>query len=102
MVYPQPLSKSLPLEPTPSADAPAAEDEISPIDLQVPLREFSSFLLGLATVPVLAGICAARACAEQLPELGDMGEEVFRGDRLPVLRFPKSEAGDGSESEEKN
>ena len=105
MVYPQPLSENASSENAssenePFADAPPPDEQMPPIDWQAPLREFSSLVLGLATVPVLAGLCVARACAERLPELGDMGEEIFRGTRLPVLRFPNTEeSGDREERE---
>ena len=55
-----------------------------------PLFKFSldaKILVGLATVPVLAGMVGVRALAEGLRELGSLSEEIFRGDRLPVLEF---------------
>lgn len=48
------------------------------------------WLLSAATVPLLAGLLAQRALAEGLRELGVLSEELFRGDRLPVLHFPES------------
>jgi hypothetical protein len=48
-------------------------------------------LLSVATVPVLAGMLAGQAISKGLQELGTMSEEIFRGDRLPVLEFPTSE-----------
>jgi hypothetical protein len=34
---------------------------------------------------------AGQAMAKSLQELGTISEEIFRGDRLPVLEFPSSE-----------
>ncbi len=44
-------------------------------------------LVGLAVVPVLIGIVGVRAIADGLQQLGALSEEIFRGDRLPVLDF---------------
>lgn len=46
--------------------------------------------LSLATAPVLLCLIAARAFSDKLHDLGQMSEEVFRGDRLPVLTVPNS------------
>ncbi|MBD1924325.1 hypothetical protein H6F77_25110 [Microcoleus sp. FACHB-831] len=45
-------------------------------------------LLSLATGPLLLGVLATKALAECLDAAGAASEEVFRGDRLPVLHFP--------------
>jgi hypothetical protein len=47
--------------------------------------------VSLATFPVLLGILAAHSLAENLRELGQASEEIFRGDRLPILNFPEPE-----------
>lgn len=44
--------------------------------------------LSLATVPVLIGVLGGRAILQAVQELGQLSEEVFRGDRLPLLTFP--------------
>lgn len=49
----------------------------------------SDILLSLATVPLLAGLLASKAVGECLKSLGSDSEEVFRGDRLPLLNFPQ-------------
>ncbi|HIK55004.1 MAG TPA: hypothetical protein IGS37_07565 [Synechococcales cyanobacterium M55_K2018_004] len=46
--------------------------------------------LSVATIPLLAGLVASRAIAELVKTLGQTSEELFRGDRLPVLRFTPS------------
>jgi hypothetical protein len=48
----------------------------------------STLLVGVATVPVLAGIVVGKALAQVAQELGSLSEELFRGDRLPLLQFP--------------
>ncbi len=55
-----------------------------------PLFRFSiesKVLVGLTTLPVLAGMVGVRALSEGLRELGSLSEEIFRGDRLPILDF---------------
>lgn len=52
----------------------------------------SEVLLSLAAAPLLVGLRAGQALAKFLQEVGEASEEVFRGDRLPVLNFPTAEA----------
>ena len=49
----------------------------------------ASFCLSLAVVPVLFGLMAAHSLAENLRELGENSEELFRGERLPLLNLPE-------------
>lgn len=51
----------------------------------------SRLLVSLATGPFLLGLVAGRALEHLLQDLGKASEELFRGDRLPVL--PLEEAG---------
>ncbi|MBD1838922.1 MULTISPECIES: hypothetical protein [unclassified Coleofasciculus] len=44
--------------------------------------------LSLATVPMLLGVLGIKAVSELLCAIGQNSEEVFRGDRLPVLHVP--------------
>lgn len=44
--------------------------------------------LSLATVPMLLGVLGIKAVSELLCAIGQSSEEVFRGDRLPVLHVP--------------
>ncbi|MGI0487597.1 hypothetical protein ACN4EK_19315 [Pantanalinema rosaneae CENA516] len=46
--------------------------------------------LSLATIPVLMGVLGGRAILQTVQELGQLSEEIFRGDRLPLLTFPPS------------
>ena len=57
-------------------------------NLQIP----SDIILSFATAPLLLGLLAGRAAAELLATIGSSSEEVFRGDRLPVLNFPRQES----------
>jgi hypothetical protein len=47
-----------------------------------------SLLVSLAATPWLAAIVSARAASDLIEQLGLASEEIFRGDRLPVLHFP--------------
>ncbi len=51
----------------------------------------SDILLSLAALPMLGGLLAAKAAAEFVSSIGIESEEVFRGSRLPVLNFPRSQ-----------
>lgn len=51
----------------------------------------TDLLLSLATGPMLLGILAAQAVGSWLQSVGLASEEVFRGDRLPVLHVPDLE-----------
>ncbi len=52
----------------------------TPLELQV--------CLSAAVLPLLSGVVALATLGQQVRELGEVSEEVFRGDRLPVLPFP--------------
>jgi hypothetical protein len=51
----------------------------------------SDWLLSVATAPVLLGLWGARVLNHWLQDLGEVSEEIWRGDRLPVLNFPTPE-----------
>ncbi|MGB3265883.1 MAG: hypothetical protein WBA89_18205 [Microcoleus sp.] len=51
----------------------------------------SDILLSLAALPMLGGLLAAKAAAEFVGSIGSESEEVFRGSRLPLLNFPRSQ-----------
>jgi hypothetical protein len=44
-------------------------------------------LISLATAPLLIGLVGGKVMAEVSQEIGRFTEEVFRGDRLPLLNF---------------
>lgn len=45
-------------------------------------------LISLATAPVLALLVGGKALIEGVREVGVWSEEIFRGDRLPLLNSP--------------
>lgn len=45
-------------------------------------------LLQVGTAPLLLAVVAGKAAAETMQAIGQASEEVFRGDRLPVIKFP--------------
>lgn len=47
-------------------------------------------LLQLSTGPVLLALLAGKAAAQTLQAIGAESEEIFRGELLPVLKFPPS------------
>lgn len=47
-----------------------------------------SVLLQAGTGTVLMALLGAKAFCETLQAVGQASEEVFRGDRLPILEFP--------------
>ncbi|MEW6494386.1 MAG: hypothetical protein AB1589_18010 [Cyanobacteriota bacterium] len=50
----------------------------------------TDLLLSLAVGPMLLGVLATDALVSWLTSVGIGSEEVFRGERLPVLHFPES------------
>lgn len=52
--------------------------------------EAHELLLSAATVPLLAGLIAARVASEIVMNLSQASEEIFRGDRLPILHFTQN------------
>lgn len=51
----------------------------------------SEVMLSLATAPFLGGLLISQALIQVLIEFGQASEEMFRGDRLPVLHFSPSQ-----------
>lgn len=45
-------------------------------------------LLSIATIPLLAGVLTAKAIGSMMEGIGNVSEDIFRGDRLPVLKTP--------------
>lgn len=46
------------------------------------------WLLSSLTPPLLSGLVGVDALLAGLLEMGQASEEIFRGDRLPLLPFP--------------
>ena len=72
--------------PSENQDLPKTPTPKSP-KLPIP----SDILLSLAALPMLGGLLAGKAAAEFISSIGIESEEVFRGSRLPVLNFPRSQ-----------
>lgn len=55
------------------------------------MRQYPSptqILLSFSTVPLLLVVVGGKALASLMQDLGQTSEELFRGDRLPVLKIP--------------
>ncbi|MEL6320332.1 MAG: hypothetical protein AAFQ57_06735 [Cyanobacteria bacterium J06626_14] len=44
--------------------------------------------LAMATIPLVGGLLAIKAMSDILIQAGQASEEIFRGDRLPILHQP--------------
>ena len=51
----------------------------------------NDLLLQLGTGSLLLGLIGGKAVAQAAKAIGQASEEIFRGDRLPVLPFPEAE-----------
>ncbi len=51
-------------------------------------------VLSLATLPLILGLLGAKNIYQALQSLGQASEEIFRGDRLPLLHHPESSSDD--------
>ncbi len=56
-------------------------------------KSSSEILISLATGPVLLLVLGTQALTTFFKEMGEASEEVFRGDRLPLLNVSNSTAG---------
>jgi hypothetical protein len=50
-----------------------------------------SFLLQVGTASLLTALLAEKAATEAIIAIGQASEEIFRGDRLPILDFPEKD-----------
>jgi len=66
-----------------------APEALSNIKISLPLP--MTLAIGATTAPFLGLLLSGRAVAQQLTQLGVSSEELFRGDRLPVLPALKPE-----------
>ncbi|MCU0524823.1 MAG: hypothetical protein MUF72_08365 [Elainella sp. Prado103] len=60
-----------------------------PTSFSLPLP--THLLLSLSTAPLLLVLVGSRALAGALQEIGQTSEEIFRGDRLPVLKISSTQ-----------
>jgi hypothetical protein len=51
----------------------------------------TDFCLSLAAGPLLLGVISLEAVLSGLKSVGINSEELFRGDRLPLLHFPDAD-----------
>jgi len=51
-------------------------------------KHSAELLLSLATGPMIVGVISLNTIGSWLQQVGEASEEVFRGDRLPILPFP--------------
>ncbi|MEB3118174.1 MAG: hypothetical protein VKL01_07390 [Limnothrix sp.] len=56
----------------------------------------SEWMLSMAVLPVLTGFVGIRMLATATAELGELAEEIFRGDRLPLLNIPQPQSNETS------
>jgi len=52
----------------------------------------SEILVSALTGPLLVGLLGSKNMMQWFQEIGQSSEELFRGDRLPVLKFPHPQA----------
>lgn len=60
----------------------------------MPIKMSTGILLSLSTAPLLLVLVGSRALATAFQEMGQTSEEIFRGDRLPVLKISQSSLDD--------
>ena len=65
-------------------------------------KKWSGIWVGLGTAPLLLGLLSARAIAAAMQEMGTASEEIFRGDRLPILKITPSDSNSDSNSFDSN
>jgi hypothetical protein len=49
-----------------------------------------SIVLQMGTTSLMLALVAQKAAFEAIETIGQASEEIFRGDRLPILDFPES------------
>jgi len=65
----------------------------SPIAPPSPLEEVAlEVALGAGAGLLVTGLVVGKVIAKFAQEMGSLSEEIFRGDRLPVLNFPQNQA----------
>lgn len=66
--------------------------ELNLVFFSLPQQIVLQFSVG----PVILALLGGRAAAQLLQAVGEESEEIFRGERLPVLSFPLRTASDSS------
>ncbi|MGH8000766.1 MAG: hypothetical protein ACREPR_15390 [Brasilonema sp.] len=62
----------------------SSDSGFNPVFFSIP----QSLLLQVGTASILLLLMAEKATGETLQVVGEATEELFRGDRLPILNFP--------------
>ncbi len=70
---------------SPTTQKPSPNPELNLLLFSIP----QSLLLQLGTASILMLLSAGHASVKALEALGQGSEELFRGDRLPILEFPE-------------
>lgn len=65
-----------------------SSNELVPDSPQANLEVSAEILVSLATGPFLLALLGGKVLGQLMQELGQQSEELFRGDRLPLLNFP--------------
>lgn len=71
---------------TQSTPEPQLESQTSQA---APFKMPSDWLISLATTPILLVLGGSKVLVDTVLDFSQASEEVFRGDRLPVLKFPQ-------------
>jgi hypothetical protein len=79
------LPTSTPLTMSPVTHNPSDNSGLELLFLTIP----QSLLLQLGTASIMALLIAEKATTNTLTALGEASEELFRGERLPILNFPE-------------
>ncbi|MDZ8051436.1 MAG: hypothetical protein RMX68_004190 [Aulosira sp. ZfuVER01] len=70
---------------SPATNKPSLNPELNLLLFSIP----QSLLLNVGTASILMLFAAGQASTRALEALGQASEELFRGDRLPILEFPE-------------
>jgi hypothetical protein len=66
-----------------------SDDSVHAADRSITALIPVQLLVSIATVPTLAAIVGLQAGLKQIQNMANNSEEIFRGDRLPLLPFPE-------------
>ncbi|OUL27883.1 hypothetical protein BV378_09015 [Nostoc sp. RF31YmG] len=70
---------------SPANQKPSPNPELNLLLFSIP----QSLLLNIGTASILLLLTAGQVSVKALETLGQASEELFRGDRLPILDFPE-------------
>ena len=67
-----------------SPDQKGSEEGLNLVFFTIPQQ----LLLQLSSGSLLLALLGSKAASETMRAIGEASEELFRGDRLPVIKFP--------------